>query len=423
MAKIKEGYKATEIGVIPEEWGVKQLISVCGINTESLSSKTNPNTVINYIDIESVTTGRINAIKQMKFGESPSRARRKVQKEDVIVSTVRPYLKAFAPVERTETNLICSTGFAVLRANKNICDYEYLYQVTISEIFINQLITKMVGSNYPAVNSSDLANSYLPVPPLNEQHRIAEILSATDEHIEKLDKTIEDYQLLKKGMMKKLLTEGIGHTEFKDTEIGRIPKAWEVKPLKSITNDMYQGINTVTEKVQYFDTGIPIIQAKHMTKGCLDFSDIRFVSSFDYKKYSKKYNPQIGDLLISNIGTIGKVTIVNESIDFLIAWNVFLVKVSSNINSLYLSYVLKRLSDIGYYDKLTTGNATKFINKTEMGNVNIAIPTIDEQQQIASVLNEIDNRISLYQQEKESYFQLKKALMEKLLTGKIRVTL
>lgn len=412
MIKIKEGYKETEIGVLPEDWEVKELNSVCKINNESLSTKENPNAVINYIDIESVTTGRINNIKQMNFGESPSRARRKVQKEDILVSTVRPYLKAFTTVERTETNLICSTGFAVLSTNKDLCDYKYLYQVTISDLFINQLMTRMVGSNYPAVNSSDLASCYLPFPPLQEQLRISEILSTTDEHIEKLDKIIEDYQLLKKGMMKSLLTEGIGHTEFKETEIGSIPKEWEVKELG---------------EVSYFKQGYQIPRKEQSAEPFDECIRYLYITDFFSEKnilYVRNspeyYHVKENDICIANTGnTCGRSF---RGAKGLLSNNMF--KIFHNEDMILIDFYWQFLQSDYYWNQLArflNSAGQPHVGHKNMSILKIAIPPIREQQQIVAILSELDNRIELYQQEREDFIQLKKALMEQLLTGEIRV--
>ena len=94
---------------------------------------------------------------------------------------------------------------------------------------------------------------------------------------------------------------------YKDTEIGVIPVEWEVKQLKDVVTDTHQGINTVTDNIVYTDEGIDILQAKHITSEVIDFSDPRKVSIETYNKYKNKYQAKIDDLLLTNIGTIGKV--------------------------------------------------------------------------------------------------------------------
>lgn len=212
--RIKDGKRFKEsrfkdvkgVGKIPWDWEVRKLDEVTSINSSALSENTDIDLELNYIDIESVTTGKINKIKLVKFKNAPSRARRIVIEKDVIVSTVRPYLKAFALIRESRPNLICSTGFAVLRA-KEILNPVYLYQYTLTDLFIEQLNNKMVGSNYPAVNATDLRETLIIYPSdIEEQLIIAKVFSRQDEIIDKEEEYLEKLKKLKSGLMEELLT-------------------------------------------------------------------------------------------------------------------------------------------------------------------------------------------------------------------------
>ncbi len=232
----QQEFKQTEIGRIPKEWEIKELKEVVDINKEPRDpTRESPDEKFFYIDIDSIENGRgvIKTAKKIIGKEAPSRARRLIHYNDVIMSTVRPYLKAFAIIPREYDNQICSTGFAVLTCKEKILPL-YLLHTLFSKPVIEQCNKTMVGGQYPALNTSQVEKIKLPLPPLHEQKKIAEILSTVDKAIEKVDETIEKTERLKKGLMEKLLTKGIGHKEFKDTEIGRIPKEWEVVDLSKI---------------------------------------------------------------------------------------------------------------------------------------------------------------------------------------------
>jgi len=169
----------------------------------------------------------------------------------------------------------------------------------------------------------------------------------------------------------------------------------EIKALSKIAIRMHQGINTVTEKIQYQEGGFPIIQSKHITQGRLDLSDARFVGALDFQKYKDKYNPQINDILICNIGTIGKSILIVEKVDFLIAWNLFLISLDdSQILSTYLKQYLDYLSNKNYFNQFLTGGTVKFINKSNIGGIKIPIPPIAEQKRIAEILDRTQSLIS-----------------------------
>lgn len=151
-------------------WEMAKLGDLVTFNPEALSNKTPGDTIIKYIDIASVEkTGYIANPRALKFGEAPSRARRIVREGDTILSTVRPYLKSFAYIGSKNHNNICSTGFAVLRPKKEVSPH-FIYQTVLRDDFIEYLKTKMTGSNYPAVNASDISEYELTIPPIAEQH-------------------------------------------------------------------------------------------------------------------------------------------------------------------------------------------------------------------------------------------------------------
>ena len=125
--------------------------------------------------------------------------------------------------------------------------------------------------------------------------------------------------------------------------------------LKDVIIDMHQGINTVADKVDYIDYGIPIIQSKNFTKGFLDLNDVRYLGQEDESKYIDKYNPHVGDILMANIGTIGKTFVIEKEERFLIAWNAFLIKPN---NELVKSKFLKF-----YFDYLFSMKNITFLTK------------------------------------------------------------
>src|SRR5699024_10518073 len=102
----------------------------------------------------------------------------------------------------------------------------------------------MTGSNYPAVKVNNLKHYTFSLPPLMEQQKIAAILSSVDKAIEKTEQIIEQTEKVKKGLMQELLTRGIGHTEFKESPVGRIPQKWEV----AVFNDVFDRITTKNSK-------------------------------------------------------------------------------------------------------------------------------------------------------------------------------
>ncbi len=199
--------KKTELGEMPEEWRIKKITDCCHVNKKSISSSTNENYEISYIDIASIEyPGQNPYRKQVLLKNAPSRARRRVFDNNILVSTVRPYLRSFTFIENAEENLICSTGFGVLEA-KGENHPQFIYQCILSDMFLSQVAKRLVGSNYPAINNDDLKNIKIPLPSnFNEQKQIASILSKVDEQITDNKKELNHLKELKKGLMQDLLT-------------------------------------------------------------------------------------------------------------------------------------------------------------------------------------------------------------------------
>lgn len=181
------------LGEIPRHWDSKPLKYLCTYNDEVLPETTAKDAEIQYIDIGSVSAvNGISKIETMIFKDAPSRARRIVRDGDVIVSTVRTYLEAIAPINNPPENLIVSTGFAVIRPN------QYLYKSFASYClrakgFIKEVVARSVGVSYPAINSSDLVNIAIPSIEYAEQVKIANFL---DHETTKIDHLIEKQQQL-----------------------------------------------------------------------------------------------------------------------------------------------------------------------------------------------------------------------------------
>lgn len=182
------GYKDSgraRLGKIPESWSSVPLKYVASYNDEVLAEDTDPKTEIEYIEISDVaaSTG-ISGSTRMLFEHAPSRARRVLRKDDVVVSTVRTYLRAVAQVPPNFEGAIASTGFTVLRSRR--IDSSFLGFAAMAESFVSEVIARSVGVSYPAINSVDLVRVAVPLPSKSEQRQIADYLDAQTAKIDAL---------------------------------------------------------------------------------------------------------------------------------------------------------------------------------------------------------------------------------------------
>lgn len=234
------------LGLIPADWSFRRVKDVSAVNEKSLTDKTPPNYTFKYIDIGNVDiTGIISEPEVYEFEDAPSRARRLVKKGDVIISTVRTYLKAIAYFKDTPKDIVVSTGFAVLSSNKKVIP-SYLSYFVQSETFVGNVIKNSVGVSYPAINSTVLSSLFIAVPPLNEQHQISEYLDkkvgAINQKIDALTKKIAKYEELKNAIIQETVLRGLNPNatlKYSGYDwIGQIPINWDVVRLTdySISN-------------------------------------------------------------------------------------------------------------------------------------------------------------------------------------------
>ena len=207
------------IGEIPKHWKVVPLKRLAIYNQGTLDEFTKKDYEFEYIDISSVKYGKgILPLETMTFEKAPSRARRIVHDGDIIISTVRTYLKAIATVPSSDKQMIASTGFCVVRTN-GIIEQGFLKYSVQSEHFISEIASKSTGVSYPAINSTDLVNIKVLVPTKSERLEIIKYLDKKtkliDESIAIKQKQLETLEEYKKSLIYEYVT---GKKEVKDGE-------------------------------------------------------------------------------------------------------------------------------------------------------------------------------------------------------------
>lgn len=189
------------------EWKQVELKEIAYINKESLSSNTNSNYEFCYYDISSVENGNVKIQKDLiKFLDAPSRARRVFRKNDILMSTVRPNLKGFAFIDFEVNDAICSTGFAVITAEE-VATNKFIYYNLFSKGIETQIEKLIVGSNYPAINTSDVGNLKIYYPlDHNERQQIVDIIYCADKELKLLQLELKFLKEQKQALMQQLLT-------------------------------------------------------------------------------------------------------------------------------------------------------------------------------------------------------------------------
>ena len=308
---------------------------------------------------------------------------------------------------------------------KNDVDRFYFYYVLF--LAIEQLKGRVHGSTMKHFKRGELKTTFVPLPPLSEQRKIAHVLTTINKAIEEVDKAIKKAERIKKGLMQELLTKGIGHKEFKETEIGRIPKKWKVvnferASIKIIDGD--RGVN-YPKSGELLEKGYCLfLNARNVTKEGFKFEETNFISKEKDCSLGKGKLKR-GDVVLTTRGTIGNVAYYDESIPYehvrINSGMVILRNTNPELETQFLYLLLKSSIVQNYIKRISYGTAQPQLNIKIIKSFKIPLPPLEEQRKIAEILSKWDKVIKLKKTKKEKLERMKKKVMELLLTGKVRI--
>ena len=424
-----ETYKDSGIlwlDAIPSHWHEEKLKHISTCNDEVLSEDTPDELIIHYVEISDVdSVAGINNHTDYPFANAPSRARRITRKNDVIISTVRTYLKAIATVK--EDDLIVSTGFAVIRPTK--VNQKYLAYSLLNDDFLGEVISKSVGVSYPAINATDLIEIKIPVPPREEQETIAAFLDhkvgQIDATIAEKEQMLKDLQAYRSAIISEAVTKGLDkNVEMKDSGIewmGEIPSHWDIVKTSYLFDDIGSGTtpNTNDDSLYDADNGINWLQTGDLNDGHITKTSKKISQKAIEGNSTLRLYP-VNSLVIALYGaTIGKVGVLD-------------IETTTNQACCVLPPSDKVLTDYAYYVfiaskkallNLASGGGQPNISQAIIKNHRIPYPSYVEQQAITTYLDNKVEQIGKTLIELESQIHdlksYKSALITEAVTGKI----
>jgi len=393
---VADGYKNTEIGVIPVEWKIIELGSICHTTTGKLNS----NAMVENGQYKFFTCAKEPyLIDEYKFDTEALL----ISGNGANVGYIHYYNGKFNAYQRT---------YVLDEFTNNIQYIKYILQRLLKD----RIDKEKNAGNTPYITLNTITEMKIPLPRLKEQEKIAGILSTADDKIDAITSQIEKAETLKKGLLQKLLSEGIGHIEFKDSELGKIPKSWEVVKLGSCVDG--KGNYGIGAAAVNYDKNLPIY---------LRITDIdengNFISTNRKCVDSPEalnYKLEDGDIVFARTGnTTGKTYHYNPK-DGVLIYAGFLIKFTPNKKLLDTYYLKLQGETSRYWDwvkvtSMRTGQPG--INSEEYGKFLLPLPPLEEQKQISKILSTADEKLEVLRAKKEKYETLKKGLLQKLLSG------
>ncbi len=416
------------MGNYPESWFEKPLKYADAFSADSLSESTNPEYRFRYVDISSVSNERgVERYAETSFAECPSRARKRVHAGDVIVSTVRTYLKAIALIEDSE-NVIVSTGFSVIRPVEH--EPRYLHYLCCSESFCQQVNKYAWGVSYPAISESLMGGIKVPVPPKAEQQAIAAFLdrecAAIDATTATLEAQISTLERYRASVIHEAVTRGldpVAPTKPSNVDwIGDIPEGWELTRLKykaSICNGLDYSAEDVCSPED--EDAVLVVRSSNIASGKMVHADDVYVCM----PIPEPCRLKPDDLVI--VRANGSATLVGKSALFTLdesaAAGGFMLICRSEANR-YLRWLLQ--SDLlGFYRGQFATTTISRISSALLGNMLVPWPGKKERALIADYLDErtaaIDAVISTKRDQLDVLKRRRQSLIYEYVTGKRRV--
>lgn len=277
------------------------------------------------------------------------------------------------------------------------------------------------GTTQDNLSLDKLLRFDIPTPPLPTQQKIASILSTYDDLIENNTKRIkileEMAQTIYKEWFVKFRFPGHEQVKMVESELGLIPEGWEVKFLPSLCSKVIDGTHDSPKPVE---SGYYLVTGKHFINGFIDFSNCYFISSEEHKKVIKRSKPEKGDILFSNIGTLGKTILVDQDFEFSIK-NVALFKPSKPLFSIFLYLLFSSPLTLELMFKKATGTSQKFFSLKFLRGLKLTVPTDDYLVEFNNIIKPIIKQRSLLHNKNINLRETRDLLLPKLISGQIDV--
>ena len=420
-------YTISPIGPIPADWNVgilgdyayiKARIGWRGLSSSEYTDEGPYLIAGKHIAGSKIKWDHCDHLSEYRYEESKEI---QLQKSDIIISkdgTIgRLGFIDFLPGPATINGTMM-----LIRPDPNHLYPKFIYHYFQGSYFQRIIQEKVSGSSVPHIFQRDMVKLLIPLFSIQEQKKIAAILSSVEDAIQATQAVIEQIRRVKQGLLLQLLTRGIGHTRFKQTEIGEVPEEWELIPFNQVL-DVRSGKGFRLD--EYVNEGIKLLRIDNVSWGEITWDSIAYLPTHYADEYSELLLKE-GDILLAlnrpiTQGKLKLAILKREDSPAILYQRVgkILFKNDNMLNNFV--FHLLNYSLPPFIMEKSVGSDQPFINITALRKLKLPIPTLNEQHKIAAILDENDECIETHNKYLEHLFNLKHGLMQDLLTGRVRV--
>lgn len=395
------------------EWKPAILGDVVEINPEK-TPKWDAGRQIRYVDIASVDASsgiKLHKTQELRFGDAPGRARRIIRQGDVLVSTVRPNLRAFAPVPAVLDGEVASTGFAVLRARSELVTPQFLWSLVRTQQFVDDMVAKSTGSNYPAIRPQDIADHSVMLPSLDEQGRIADAIGAVDRAITFAESS---------NSSRSTFRDALADSAFAKARSGQATMLTLADVLGPGGFVQTGPFGSQLHSHDYVDDGTPVIMPANIRDGRVETAEIARISQADAYRLTK-HTVRAGDIVWSRRGDVTRFARITEDDEPMICGTgCLLIRPQHPDTTLWLSAWLSSQSMQNLIVDRAVGATMLNLNTSILSNLPVAVPD-DELASMGQILESLGISHLLGAQHLERLRALRSELLGALMSGAHRI--
>jgi type I restriction enzyme S subunit len=437
--EVKSGYKVTEVGLIPNDWGVGRLSSVCkGPMQNGLFFQPSRKGIgVRLINVGDLYGSAPIDYSTLELFNATDKECERFRVEDGDLFFTRSSLVSSGIAHcniycaRETAPVVFDSHVIRLRPDRNQVVPSYLFRLCSASVARQYLVAHAKTATMTTIDQEVLGNCPVLVPPLPEQHAIADVLSDADSLIESLEQLIVKKRRIKQGAMRELLTGKTRLADFKAragykrTEVGLLPEDWDMMPFVRAVGSYidYRGRTPRKLGLSWGGGDILALSANNVQMGGINPEKEAYFGSDElYRKWMVQGECERGDVLLTMEAPLGNIAQIPDSKKYILSQRVLLIKPKSWLLRDFLAHYMKGLFFQKQLHLNSTGSTAKGIQRRKLDELSIYFPPNKaEQKAIAAIMNDMDSEVATLETKLAKTRQIKQGMMQELFTGRIRL--
>lgn len=403
---LKQGYRQTEVGVIPEDWGLYLIKDICDlVNGRGFKPYEWTSVGLPIIRIQN-----LNGSEDFNFFSGNYHPKIFIENGDLLFAWSGSRGTSFGPHIWKGSDALLNYHTWKIKVKKIDLDKEFFYY-KLKELTYSIEADAHGASALVHTQKNEVEKLTVSLPPLPEQRAIASALADVDALLDSLEELLTKKRQLKQAAMQELLT---GKTRLEGFE-----GEWEEKQLGEIIATPVTDGPHLTPK--FISQGIPFLSVNNIVNCRIDFSELRYISEKDHLEFSKKCQPRYNDILLGKAASIGKIAIIKTKRVLNIWSPLALIRSNSSNSPDFIYYALQGEKILKQITLFTNTSSQGNIGMGDIERLLLHLPAFAEQKAIAAILSEMDAELEALQERLSKTRDLKQGMMQELLTGRTRL--